>query len=182
MPKRIGFVLCLLSYFGTAEGVSQAVRVGQAGPKPAAVVGGSVTITAAPAFMSFHLVSQGVAAGSNGVGVTTTWTGLSRLCKLNLYGYFSSSGAALTGGSPAVNIPTSAVMGQVPTGSPLTYTPFTRSNPMSGASLLLLCDIFMSGGNGFRTDTLNMEIDLEDLPQLPAGTYTGTLYLQAQML
>jgi hypothetical protein len=104
------------------------------------------------------------------------------LCKLNLYGYFSSSGAALTGGTPAVNIPSSAVLGQVPTGSPLTYTPFTRSNPMSSASLLLLCELFMGGGNGSRTDTLNMEIDLEDLPQLPAGTYTGTLYLQAQML
>ena len=182
MPKRIGFVLCLLFSFGTVGGTAQVVRVGQGGPKPAAVLGGSVTITAAPAFMSFHLVSNGVAASSSGVGVTTTWTGLSRLCKLNLYGYFSSSGAALTGGTPAVNIPTSAVLGQVPTGSPSTYTPFTRSNPMSGASLLLLCELFMGGGNGSRTDTFNMEIDLEDLPQLPAGTYTGTLYLQAQML
>jgi hypothetical protein len=95
---------------------------------------------------------------------------------------FSSSVAALTGGTPAVNIPTSAVLGQVATGSPLTYTPFTHGNPMSGASLLLLYELFMGGGNGSRTDTLNMEIDLEDLPQLPAGTYTGTLYLQAQML
>lgn len=182
MPKRIGFVLCLMFYFGTVGGAAQAVRVRQSGPKPAAALGGSVTITAAPAFMSFDLVSKGVAASSSGVGVTTTWTGLSRLCKLNLYGYFSSSGAALTGGTPAVNIPSSAVLGQVPTGSPLTYTPFTRSNPISSASLLLLCDLFMGGGNGSRTDTLNMEIDLEDLPQLPAGTYTGTLYLQAQML
>jgi hypothetical protein len=182
MPNRIGFVLCLLFCFGTVGGAAQVVRVGQGGAKPAAALGGSVTITAAPAFMSFHLVSKGVAASSSGVGVTTTWTGLSRLCKLNLYGYFSSSGAALTGGTPAVNIPSSAVLGQVQTGSPLTYTPFTRSNPMSSASLLLLCELFMGGGNGSRTDTLNMEIDLEDLPQLPAGTYTGTLYLQAQML
>jgi hypothetical protein len=91
---------------------------------------------------------------------------------------------ALTNGTlaPMVVVLEPKSFSQVPTGSPLTYTPFTRSNPMSGASLLLLCDIFMSGGNGFRTDTLNMEIDLEDLPQLPAGTYTGTLYLQAQML
>jgi hypothetical protein len=182
MPKRIGFVLCLLFSFGTVRGMAQVVRVGQGGPKPAAVLGGSVTISVAPAFMSFLLVSKGVAASSSGVGVTTTWTGLSRLCKLNLYGYFSNPGAALTGGTPAVNIPTTAVLGQVPTGSALTYTPFTRSNPASGASLLLLCELFMSGGNGSRTDTLNMEIDLEDLPQLPAGTYTGTLYLQAQML
>src|ERR1700681_1978438 len=123
MPKRIELVLCLMFYFGTVGGAAQAVRVGQSGAKPAAAWGGSVTITAAPAFMSFHLVSKGVAASSSGVGVTTTWTGLSRFCKLNLYGYFSSSGAALTGGTPAVNIPTSAVLGQVPTGSPLTYTP-----------------------------------------------------------
>ena len=94
--------------------------MGQGGPKPAAIVGGSVTITIAHAVISFHLVSKGVAASSSGVGVTTTWTGLSQLCKLNLYGYFSSSGAALTGGTPAVNIPTSAVLGQVPTRSPLT--------------------------------------------------------------
>ena len=32
------------------------------------------------------------------------------------------------------------------------------------------------------TDILNMEINLEAMPELPAGTYTGTLYLQAQML
>jgi hypothetical protein len=29
---------------------------------------------------------------------------------------------------------------------------------------------------------LNMEINLKDLPQLPAGAYNGVLYLQAQML
>jgi hypothetical protein len=182
MAKRIGFVLCLLFSFGTVGGAAQVVRVGQDGPKPAGALGGSVTITVAPAFMSFHLVSKGVAASSNGVGVTTIWTGLSRLCKLNLYGYFPSSSVALSGGSSGVNIPTSAVLGQVTTGSPSTYTPFTHSNPMSGASLLLLCELFMRGGNGSRTDTLNLEIDLENLPELPAGTYTGTLYLQAQML
>ena len=102
------------------------------------ILGGSVTVTAAPAFVSFRLISKGVATSSSGVGVTTTWTGLSRLCKLNLYGYFSSAGAALSGGSPAVNIPTSAVLGQVATGSPSEYTPFTQSNPIGGASLLLV--------------------------------------------
>jgi len=176
-------MLCLLLYFPTAEAAAaQAVRVGQGVARPAAILGGSVTVTAAPAFVSFRLVSKGVATSSVGVGVTTTWTGLSRLCKLNLYGYFSTAGAALTGGFPAVNIPTSAVLGQVPTGSPSAYTPFTQGNPIGGASLLLYCELFMLGGNGFRADTLNLEINLEGLPQLPAGTYTGTLYLQAQML
>ena len=180
--RKIEFALFLLLGFRTAEAAAQAVRVGQGGARPAALLGGSVTVTASPAFVSFRLISRGVAACSSGVGVTTTWTGLSRLSKLNLYGYFSGAGAALTGGSPAESIPTSAVLGQVPTGSPSTYTTFTQSNPIGGASLLLYCELFMIGGNGSRTDTLNMEINLEGLPQLPAGTYTGTLYLQAQML
>ena len=180
--RKIGFMLCLLLYFRTAEAAAQAIRVGQDAARPAVILSSSVTLTAAPAFVSFRLVSEGVATGSAGVGVTTTWTGLSRLGKLNLYGYFSSSGAALTGGSPGENIPTSAVLGQVPTGSPSAYTPFTQSNPIDGASLLLYCELFSIGGNGFRTDTLNLEINLEGLPQLPAGTYTGTLFLQAQML
>ena len=180
--RKIGFMLCILLYFRTAEAAAQAVRVGQTMPKPAAAFGGSITVTAAPAFVNFSLVSKGVASSSPGVGVTTTWTGFSRLCKLNLYGYFSSAGAALTSGSSAVNIPTSAVLGQVPTGSPSSYSQFTQSNPIAGASLLLYCELFVAGGNGFRADTLNLEINLEGLPQLPAGTYTGTLYLQAQML
>jgi hypothetical protein len=180
--RKVGFMLCLLLYFPTAEAAAQAVRVGQGAARPAAVLGGSVTVSAAPAFVSFRLVSKGVATSSAGVGVTTTWRGLSRLSKLNLYGYFSSAGAALTGGSPAVNIPTSAVLGQVPTGSPAAYTPFTQNNPIGGSSLLLYGELFMTAGNGFRADTLNLEITLEGLPQLPAGTYTGTLYLQAQML
>jgi hypothetical protein len=179
--RKIGFLLCLLC-FRTAEAAAQAIRVGQGVARPAAVAGSSVTVTAAPAFVSFRLVSRGVAPSSAGVGVTTTWTGLTRAGRLNLYGYFSSAAAALSGGSPAMNIPASAVLGQVPTGSPLAYTPFTQSNPMEGASLLLYCEAFRIGGNGFRTDALNLEINLEGLPQLPAGTYTGTLFLQAQML
>ncbi|WP_263409303.1 hypothetical protein [Terriglobus tenax] len=31
-----------------------------------------------------------------------------------------------------------------------------------------------------RTDTLNLKIDLSSTPQLPAGSYTGTLVLQTQ--
>jgi hypothetical protein len=129
-----------------------------------------------------HVV--GVSFDPHVEAVTTTWTGVSRLARLNLYGYFPGAGSALAGGSPPVNIPSSAVLGQVPAGAPSSFTPFTQSNPAGGASagLLLYCEPFLRGGTGSRTDTLNMEIDLKDLPQLPAGSYTGTLYLQAQML
>jgi hypothetical protein len=183
--KEMIVMLCLLLCVSTGQAGGQAVRVGKSAVVPGATLGGSVSVTAAPAFVTFQLVAQGVAASSSGVGVTTTWTGLTRLCRLNLYGFFSGAGAALSGGgSPVVNIPSFAVLGQVVTGSPLQYTPFTQRNPVSGssASLLLYCELFLNGWTGSRTDTLNMEINLKDLPQLPAGAYHGILYLQAQML
>jgi hypothetical protein len=183
MPiKKAGLLLCLFFSLPRLGADAQAVRVGKAAVRPAVILGGSVTVTAAPAFVSFRLISRGIASSSGSVGVTTTWMGLSRLSRMNLYGYFSGAGTALTGGSPAVSIPSSAVLGQMPAGSASSFTPFTQSNPMAGASLLLYCEPGTAGGNGSRTDTLNMEINLEGLSQLPAGTYTGTLYLQAQML
>jgi hypothetical protein len=183
--KKIGLVLCLFLCAATGKAGAQAVRVGRSEVRPGAALGGSVSVTATPAFVTFQLVAQGVAASSSGVDVTTTWTGLTRLSRLNLYGFFSSAGAALSGGgAPVVNIPSFAVLGQVLTGSPLRYTPFTQSNPLSGvgASLLLYCELFLSGATGSRSDSLNLEIDLKDLPRLPAGAYNGILYLQAQML
>jgi hypothetical protein len=106
-------------------------------------------------------------------------------CTIKLYGYFSTASAALSGGSPVVNIPTSEVLGQVPTGTPTTFTAFTQSAPIggAGASLLLFTQSFLLlAGAGSRTDALSLEINLVSQPQLPAGTYSGTLFIQAQSL
>src|SRR5882672_6122737 len=109
--KEIVGVLCFLLCVSTGMAGGQAVRVGRSAVMPGATMGGSVSVTAAPAFVTFQLVPQGVAASSSGVGVTTTWTGLTRLCRLNLYAFFSGAGAALSGGgSPAVSIPSFAVL------------------------------------------------------------------------
>ena len=113
------------------------------------------------------------------------------LASLKLYGYFSSASAALTDGyTTPNNIPTSAVLGQMPTGTPTSYTAFTGSPGLgpAGAGLLLyttsslLSVGCMPAGAMCRTDTLNLEINISGLPQLPAGTYTGTLTLQAQAM
>jgi hypothetical protein len=149
---------------------------------PTIAGGGSVTVTAAPALLTFQLISAGVAGADSSVVVATTWTAQSRLCALNLYGYFSTADAALAGDRPRINIPSAAVLGRVSTGPARRYTPFTQSNPVAGASLLLFGELFLAGSNGSRTDTLNIQIDLTGSPQLPAGNYSGTLYLQAQML
>lgn len=174
------FALC------AAAAAAQAVRVGPVRPRPATSVS-SLSISVTPSDVSFQLVSKGVATGSVPVEITTSWGGTLCLltCTINVYGYFTSANAALSGGSPIVNIPSSEVLGQVTTGIPTSYTAFTQSNPFggAGASLELVSQSFfiISGGSS-RTDPLQLEIDLTNQPQLPAGSYSGTLYIQAQSL
>jgi hypothetical protein len=163
---------------------AQAVRVA-ATPSPLNSAG-SLSVSATPGLVYFNLVSGGVSSGSSAVAITTSWdkNSCSTGCTVTLYAYFASSGSALSGGSPAVRIPSSAVLGQVPGGTPASFTPFTQSSPIGGggASLQLYQQSYIKHQDNSRTDNLNLQIDLSSQPQLPAGTYTGTLYIQAQSL
>jgi|GEM_PF-2445096 len=183
---RCGLLICSLSGFLQASAVPQAVRVGARKVRPDTAVS-SLSVSASPTSVSFQLQSKGVATGSSAVAITTTWGGAVCLvtCTIKLYGYFSNATAALSGGSPVVNIPTSEVLGQVTTGTPTTFTAFTQSAPLggAGASLLLFTQTFaLVALGGSRADALNLEINLASQPQLPAGTYSGTLFIQAQSL
>lgn len=183
---KYGLLFCWVLGLMPRPVTAQAIRVGRSKVAPDTAVS-SLTVSASPASVSFRLVPKGIATGSSAVTVTTTWGGNLCLstCTIKLYGYFVNASAALSGGAPVVKIPSSEVLGQVPTGSPTSYTPFTQSNPLggAGASLLLFTQsFFLITGGGRRTDALNLEINLANQPQLPAGTYSGTLFIQAQSL
>ena len=151
-----------------------------------ATLGESLTISATPAAVTFALVQGGTAAGSAPVAITTTWLLLPTRANVVLDGYFASAAGALTdGGATPDLIPTSAVLGKMTTGSPVAFTAFTATAALgpAGAGLTLFTVPLTIANRAFtRTDNLLLEIDLSALPQLPAGTYTGTLTLQAQAL
>lgn len=159
---------------------AQVKSVGPARPNPRITVGDTITVTASPSAVSFALVSKGIAQGSSAVTVTTTWSGISLLSSLDLYAFFSSSAAALSGGSPVVQIPSSNVLGKDTTGLPTSFTSFTQGTPMAGASLHLYSTSSILTLGGTHVDNLTLEISLTSIPQLPAGTYSGVLLLQAQ--
>jgi hypothetical protein len=189
MRRRIeSTLLCWgLIAFATNTAAGQAIRVARNQAVSPDTPVGSLTVAASPSSVSFHLLSGGVATGSTAIQVTTTWSGSFCLftCTINLYAYFSNASAALSGGSPVVDIPSSEVLGECPTGIPTTYTAFTQTNPLGGAgsSLELFSQsFFIITGGGSRTDSLSLEINLANQPQLPAGSYSGTLYIQAQSL
>ncbi len=176
----------IVSVMFAAPSRAQAVRVAATNPSPNTAVS-SLTVSATPASVRFNLISGGIASGSSAVAITTSWGGSLCIftCTVNLYAYFAGAGTALTGGSPVVDIPSSEVLGQVPTGIPTSFTAFTQTSPVggAGASLELFSQsIVLYTGSSSRTDDLSLEIDLSSQPQLPAGTYTGTLYIEAQSL
>ena len=150
-------------------------------------LGESLTVSATVATVNFTLVPGSTVNGSAAIPITTTWILLPSRTSVQLYGFFASSAAALTDGYSAPdNIPSSAVLGQVPTGTPTTYTAFSQTAAGFGAasaSLSLFTQAIALASHNFvgtRTDNLSLEIVTP--ATLPAGTYTGTLTLQAQAI
>lgn len=143
----------------------------------------SITVTAIPSAVNFNLTSGGITAGSTPVAITTVWVLSPTRSSLKLYGSFTSATAALSDGN-GDSIPSSDVLGEMTTGSPTSYTPFTQTVPFgaAGAGLLLYSQAISAANlTGNRTDNLDLEINLTTL-SIPAGVYTGTLEIQAQAL
>jgi hypothetical protein len=183
-PKLLlAFVLLALA---GPTAFSQALNSNTATVSLTATLGESLTVAASPTAVTFALVSGGTATGNIPVAMTTTWILSGSRTTVTLVGYFASATAALSdGGSPAVDIPTSELLGQVTTGTPTTFTAFTATAPLgpAGAGLTLFTQAISSTNfASTRTDNLDLEINLADQTQLPAGTYTGTLNIQAQAL
>ncbi len=172
----------LLSSIPASYSGAQVIRISGLKPRPQAIVGDSLTVTATPSVVNFNLVPYGVAMGSSPVTITASFSGVSLLSTFSLYGFFTSATMAMSGGTPVSYIPASAILGKVPTGTPTTFTSFMSTGPFGGAaaSLQLWSVSGLVSLGGSRTDVLSLEINLSSLPQQPAATYTGSLFLQAQ--
>jgi hypothetical protein len=150
----------------------------------------SITVSVSPGSVNWSNLVPGSAtnAGSSNLTITTTWS-LSPAGggdNLKLYSFFTSSTAALahsavcTGFCP--DIPSSSFQIGV-NGGALTSVTGTGPFGAAGASLQLV-SIPITGSNrkSSRVDTLQFNINLSTLPNLPADTYSGVLNLQAQSL
>ncbi|MEK7348820.1 MAG: hypothetical protein AABZ94_08090 [Candidatus Eisenbacteria bacterium] len=134
--------------------------------------------------MNFTLLQGVPANGSTAAAITTSWNlNPGQIGTIRLYAYFGTPSVALAGST--YNIASNYVEGRMTTGSPVTYTPFTQTNPVgpAGGSLLLFSEAITGvNKNKTRTDNLDVRINLTTSPAVPAGTYTGTLRIQARAL
>ncbi len=118
--------------------------------------------------------------GSTGVNATTTWIAKPGR-NLSLYAYFSSSTSALSDGA-GDNIPSADFLVSDNAGA---FTALTNTVAFGGAAAgLRLYTVRITGANrtGTHADNMLFRINLSTLPQLPAGTYAGTLNIQAQVI
>ena len=141
----------------------------------------SISVNLSSNSVSFALTSGSASnAGSNGVTATTTW--ISKPGRnLSVYAYFSSSAAALSDGA-GNNIPSANF--QI-SDNAAAFAPLTNTVAFGGATAgLSLYTVKITGTNktGSHTDSMLFNINLSTLPNLPAGTYAGTLNIQAQVI
>lgn len=183
--RSVKVLLCAFVAVATATRANAQINSNTASVTLNATLGESLTVSASPASTNFALVSGGVATATSPVAITTAWVLSAGRANVVLVAYFATASAALSGGSPTVNIPSSEVLGQVTTGTPTAYTAFNQSAVLgtAGSGLTLFTQSLSSTNRAStRTDNLNLEINLAAQPQLPAGVYTGTLTIQAQAL
>jgi len=119
------------------------------------------------------------------LAVATSWdVDPAHTAAVSLVAYFDQPARALVG--PQAAIPSAAVFGRVPTGGPKSFAPFTGAAVTAGPAMagmaggtLVLFTQTISDANalGARSDDLQVRIDLTGAPELPAGSYTGTLNL-----
>jgi hypothetical protein len=143
----------------------------------------SVTITSGSSQTIPSVTDNAVNLFPAPVAITTKWDlNPGQTNSVTLVGYFTNPAQALAGSG--VQIPSSRMLGRMTTGSPTTFTAFTQNGVagigVAGGSLKLFA-VNISGPTKkiTRTDNLDLELDLVGFPDLPVGSYTGTLNIRA---
>ena len=132
---------------------------------------GSLNVSVSSAQVSFQLQANQAVTGSGPVTITVNGSNVS---SLSLYSYFADPNVALSG--QYAYIPTSCVLAQVP--GAMNWTRFTPGNTPTGNGAGV--QLFSGGVTLPLMKAVNFQIDLTSLPNLSAGTYNGTVLIQAE--
>jgi hypothetical protein len=129
--------------------------------------------------VNFGTLTAGAGATTNignvPINVTTSWNlGTATGNSVKVYAFFATPSQALSNGTNY--IPAADVMATVNSGTPAALTGSFGTLPIDSAT------ITNSTLQGTLTDSIALGLNLSSFTSatLPAGTYTGTLYIQAQ--
>src|SRR5713226_4272818 len=168
--------------FAVSMASAQALNSGAQTIALNATLAESLTLSLSANAVNFTLAAGSAAnAGSTNITATTAWTLQPGRTAVSVYAYFVSAAAALTDGS-GDNIPSSAFFISDNGGASTALTSTVAFGAASAGLRLASVAITSANEHSSRTDAMAFNINLSGgtLPQLPAGTYTGTLNIQAQ--
>jgi hypothetical protein len=182
--SKIGRVLPLLGLLAAFAAIAQA-QVINSGARPIslnATLQEAVSVSLSANAVNFALTAASANnPGSTSITATTSWTLRPNRGALSLYAFFSTAASALTDGA-GNNIPSSAFSISNNGGA---FLPLVNTVPFGGANagrLLSATPILGNNKSGSRTDLMLFNINLTGLPNLPSGTFTGILTIQAQAI
>jgi len=167
-----------------AAGTLSTLWSAQPGNNPSAAANSlTIQINSGATQSILSIVDNRINTFPTAVNITTTWNLAVILSAIDLVGYFTAPSAALVSG--ANTLPSSRILGRMLTGRATSFSAFTQ-NPVGGigtpgGSLHLYRQFILPPFNttGSRTDNLDLQLDLRGIPNLPVGTYAGTLNLRA---
>jgi hypothetical protein len=179
LTNKLAVIAGLFALAMVPQTYGQAANSNVANVNLNAVLAETLTVAASPATVNFALLPSGVAPGDNPVSITTQWALASTRTKLAVWAYFSSTTALNNGAGN--NIPNTSVSGN-PDGAGMAT--FSATDPFNGLATgvqVYSTAIAAANVNSTHTDSLALQIDTTGL-NLPAGTYTGVLNIEAQAL
>jgi hypothetical protein len=191
--KNSNLFLCaaLVAFFCAVTGSAVAqIDSGGSGVSCSGDLPESLTVSPSISTLNFTLTPFTTTIPGTSIIITTSWVLASTRSNVELDAYFASASQALANGS--YYIPTSKIYGNVTTlesGGPSANAPFTQTAAYgpAGAGLVLFSEPITAGTNSENVDstTLALKVDLSNstlYKTLPAGTYTGTLTIEAKAI
>jgi hypothetical protein len=139
----------------------------------------SLTVTPSTGTATLASITDNSSANVfSNVGLTTAWN-LTGGTSVNVMGWFSTPTAALSNGT--TSIPTANVEGGINSTGWAAFTSGAVGGlGVAGGSLQLVNQAITAANYlSSRTDQLNLRLNLVGFPSTTAGSYTGTLYVQA---
>jgi hypothetical protein len=182
--KKTLFAIAIVAMIGCCSTLGSAATL-DSGAQPItlkATLAESLTLTLSASSVDFTLAAGSATnAGSTGVKATTKWVLNPSRGAVTVDAYFASATSALADAS-GNNIPSSAFQISNNGGASAALTSSVAFGATSAGLRLENVTITGANKNSQAVDNMTFNIDLSaaPLPQLPAGTYNGTLNIQAQ--
>ena len=171
---RIALAMILALGLSGAPALATVVDSNQASTALSMTVGESLSVSGVPSSITFTYNANGTATASSAISVTTSWALATGHTALKTYVYFANPAAALSGPSA---IPSSSVLASIDGGTAQACT-FTGPIGAAGGNCFPAYQNFSPASNGSQTN--QVVLSLQSISNIAPGTYTGTLFIEAE--